>query len=217
MIKKSVEFVTAPKHFPEMIWIVAPLLITLLLMEFYFGRYSKEELGWNTAVGNSLVLIFVAIDLFRHIYGDTGFSLQLLADMSVKSFIATVIAIEGIWIFFIDFFHIVPKKFAFVVSSVLPINFTAYLAIVCVYSDILEPPTTFNYIVTSIAAIVVFIATVILFGIIHIIEPKAEEIEEEIEQKFDDIREAILHLEEERRRKKELYRKYAEEYRRNAE
>ena len=25
------------------------------------GKYKKEELGWNTAVGNSLVLIFIGI------------------------------------------------------------------------------------------------------------------------------------------------------------
>ncbi|MBR9703466.1 hypothetical protein GOV10_05475, partial [Candidatus Woesearchaeota archaeon] len=36
--------VAAPARYPEMVWILMPLLITLLLMTFYFGRYKREEL-----------------------------------------------------------------------------------------------------------------------------------------------------------------------------
>ena len=58
----------APFNFPDMIWVAAPLLISLIMIELYFGRYSSEELGWNSAISNSLVLIFVALDLFRKVF-----------------------------------------------------------------------------------------------------------------------------------------------------
>jgi len=65
---RFIELVTAPYHHTELLWITIPLIIVVLLMEFYFGRYEKEELGWNTAVGNALVLLFVAMDLYRYVY-----------------------------------------------------------------------------------------------------------------------------------------------------
>ena len=42
--------------------------VVTLIMTLYFGRHRDEELGWNTAFGNSLTLLFVSIDLFRYIY-----------------------------------------------------------------------------------------------------------------------------------------------------
>jgi hypothetical protein len=211
--KKFTELVTAPLRFPDMIWIVTPLIITLLLMEFYFGRYSKEELGWNTAVGNSLVLIFVAIDLLRRIYGERGFSLIIFQTMEIKSFIAIIIAIEGFWIMFVDFFHILPKRFAFKLSSSLPINLTAYLAIVFVYSDVLKPNTQFNYLVTFIAAIALFISMIIFFAIVKAIIPKVEETEEEFEKKLKEIKGLIKgEYEEDEQPKEPIYHRQGDYY-----
>ena len=61
------ELFLAPVHHPSMIWIVVPLLMALLLMTIYFAKYRDEELGWNTALGNSLVLIFVSVALLLSI------------------------------------------------------------------------------------------------------------------------------------------------------
>ena len=52
----------------EVLWILAPLVITLILMEMYFGRYKEEELGWNTAFGNTLILIFISANLIHHLH-----------------------------------------------------------------------------------------------------------------------------------------------------
>ncbi|MBD3354899.1 hypothetical protein GF361_02850, partial [Candidatus Woesearchaeota archaeon] len=59
-ISRFMELVTAPYHHSELLWITIPLVAALILMDIYFGRYKKEELGWNTAVGNTLALAFVA-------------------------------------------------------------------------------------------------------------------------------------------------------------
>lgn len=167
---RLMDIITAPARIPGMLWIITPLVAALLLMEFYFGRYTKEELGWNTAVGNSLVLIFVSIDLLRYIYGDTNFLAMEVSQIFVveKTIIALAVAAGSILLLFTEFFHMLPKKFAFFVSSSLPVNLTAFFAIILVYSDI--PLDVY----TLISALVMFIALLIVFRILKMLVPKAQ-------------------------------------------
>jgi hypothetical protein len=59
--QRFLEILSAPSVHQEMIWIVLPLLLIIVLMTVYFAKYKDEELGWNTALGNSFILIFVSI------------------------------------------------------------------------------------------------------------------------------------------------------------
>ena len=169
---RFMDLVTAPYHHSELLWIAIPLVIIVLLMEFYFGRYVKEELGWNTAVGNSVVLLFVAMDLYRYLYTSSPFKdfFNYIFINAKGVFIATIIALEGFWLLFANFFHILPKKLAFFTSASLQINMTAYVAIVLVYSN-LELDWA-----TIIAAVILYFALLGFFALIHLIEPKAKEI-----------------------------------------
>lgn len=147
---------TAPLQHPEMVWAVTPLLVTLVLMTLYFGRYTGEELGWNTAVGNNLVLVFVSIDLLRYIYTNPHVeNIVMMGGIPVptKTLAALVVIFEAFSIAFADFFHFIPKQVAFLISSPVPVNVTAYVAMVIVYSDIPFDATT-------------LIAAIILFGLI---------------------------------------------------
>ena len=168
LLPRLYDLISAPWQNPDMIWILSPMLITLLLMEFYFGRYTKEELGWNTAVGNALVLIFVSIDLFRHIFTtNLGVVTHAIFIYNLKEiFIASIIGLSAIWLLLVDFFHLIPKRLAFFISSSLPINLIAYLGIVVVYSNF--PLDN----LTILAALVLLVILHILFGLIHFIEPK---------------------------------------------
>jgi len=150
----------APVVHPEMIWIVIPLFVTLLLMEFYFGRYRQEELGWNTAFGNAIVLLFVAIDLFRHIYTNP-ITLANLSTTYMKTLVACLVGVEALWLMFLDYFHFLPKKVAFFISSALPNNVTAYVAIAIVYSTVVP----FDM-VTILAAVLFFF---ILYGFFRLV------------------------------------------------
>ena len=44
------ELVAAPFRHPEMLWILFPLFLTLIVLEFYFDRHGDDELGWAAAV-----------------------------------------------------------------------------------------------------------------------------------------------------------------------
>lgn len=168
---RFLQIVTAPLHNPQMLWITLPLLITLLLMEFYFGRYTKEELGWNTAVANSLVLVFVSLDLLRQIYGVSNpYDLYTTFDIyHEKTIIALAVGVGGLLIMNLDFFHILPKKFAFKISSSLPVNFIAYLSVVAVYTNL-----TRDWYALAASAFL-FLAVAFFFGVVHYLEPEAGE------------------------------------------
>ncbi len=168
LIERTKEIASAPANHPEMIWILLPLLATLLFMEFYFGRYRDEELGWNTALGNSLVLVFVGLDLLRRLYGERFFAtvnLQTIIILSPAAVLAFIILGIGILMILVNFFHMLPKEFAYVMSSPLAVNLTSFLAIVIVYSNIQID------ILSMIASLAIFVCSVLFIDLIHLIEP----------------------------------------------
>lgn len=126
--------IRAPFINPEMLWIVLPLLLTLILVELYFGSHKDEGLGWNTALSNSLVLIFVSLNLMQHIYQIEGNLFRTA--FGAGFYIALFVFVLGILLFLADFFHWMPEKLAFVISAHLPVNITAYTAIVLVYNNV---------------------------------------------------------------------------------
>jgi len=168
----------APINHVEMLWIITPMIITLVMMELYFGRYKKEELGWNSAVANSLVLVFVSVDLLRRVYGDDGFldflttDLFSSVDVPIKTVIAIAILFYGVLLLFFNFFHIFPKKFAFFISSSLPVNFIAYMAIVLIYAEL--PIFEQDGYLTLIASFIFFMLLAFFFTVIQMIEPKSD-------------------------------------------
>ena len=57
---KFLDVLFAPFYYPDMIWIIIPLVISVLLMELYFGRYPREEMGYHMALENTVFLLFVS-------------------------------------------------------------------------------------------------------------------------------------------------------------
>ena len=174
---RFLNLITAPLFHKEMIWIVFPLAITTILMKFYFGRYSKEELGWNTAVGNSLVLFFVSLDLLKNInQGNLNTIVSNFTDLPLQSIIAFYVGVVGFLMFIFDFFHILPKKLAFFLGNSLVINLTAYIAIVLIYTNpIGQLPGPHSVPLdpyTLIAAFFLFWVLWFMFWLITLFEPK---------------------------------------------
>lgn len=183
LLARLVALVSAPLDYPEMIYIITPMLITLLLMEFYFGRYEDEELGWNTAVGHALVLIFVAVDLLKTIYPNMA-PLTLTAKVwynlshfssesgaALSTLITVTIFALGLLLLVTNFFHWLPKQLAFFLSGTLQINLLAYLGIVLVYTNNTGNPLPLDW-YTLGAAVLLFFGLWFFFAIIQRLEPK---------------------------------------------
>lgn len=166
-ISRFSDLVLAPYYHSSLLWIAIPLVISLLIMDFYFGRYKKEELGWNTAVGNSLALIFVTMDLIRQLYsGAEGASFFNLVSSNLRGFLVVfVLGLGSLWLLVAEFFHILPRRLAFFISSTLPTAVFSYTAIVLIYTDIvLDRYTLF-------AAIALFIILLLLLELIQFLIP----------------------------------------------
>lgn len=159
---RLVELLSAPAVNPQMIWIIAPLIVTLLLMTFYFGKWTREEIGWNTAIGNSIVLLFVSIDLLRYV-----FNLSIPGSIinyelhPISTIICIIVAVEAITLMLTSFFKALPKSVTFFLCAPLPVNLQAYLAIVVVYTNI-----TLDWF-TLLAVIVLF---VVLYFIVKLLQ-----------------------------------------------
>jgi hypothetical protein len=196
VLERLSELILAPAKHPDMIWIVLPLLVVIIMMTLYFARYNEEELGWNTALGNSLVLVFVSIDLFRTIYNKTNpatiynYSHNIWATLLVL-FLFSI----GFLLMYANFSHTPPKKVAYFISSSLMTNLLAYVMITIIYSSI-----TVNWI-TILAGLIYFIILALLFTAIGFISrrwwSKIEHIKDL--ENVEDVRKGKKHLEEERK------------------
>ena len=181
MLEKAIEILQQPIVNRNMLWILLPLLVALFLMELYFGHYKEEELGWNSAVSNSIVLFFVGMNLCAYLFsknmlvGLTAVTPETLEIASQKTFIAFIILLESIFLLILNFFHLVSKRFAFGISSTLIMNFVGLIGIILVYSDI---PIDVSLIP---AILFLFVVAVLFFWILQSLEPKVEEEEEEFE------------------------------------
>jgi len=162
---RLVELLSAPAVNPQMIWIIAPLIVTLLLMTFYFGKWTREEIGWNTAIGNSIVLLFVSIDLLRYV-----FNLSIPGSIinyelhPISTVICIIVAVEAITLMLTSFFKALPKSVTFFLCSPLPVNLQAYLAIVVVYTSI-----TLDWF-TLLAVIVLFVVLYFIVKLLQVVE-----------------------------------------------
>lgn len=168
------DLASAPFHHQEMLWILFPLLFTLIVLEFYFDRHGDEELGWGAAIANSLILVFVGIDLLKHSFHyETPW--VVLKEISLAVFTDATLPLEpqvlililflgamGLAVTLINYYHLLPRKMAFVISGHPPINFLAYFAIAIVYSTGTESEIPFD-LTTLIAGAILFIILLVIF------------------------------------------------------
>ncbi|MBR9700918.1 hypothetical protein GOV11_03575, partial [Candidatus Woesearchaeota archaeon] len=144
--ERIMTLILAPFRYSDMLWIIFPLALTLIVLEFYFDRHGDEELGWAAAVANSLILFIVSMDLLRHSFpGLTPW--EVFKEIGAAVFTKSTLPLEpqvlmlilflgalGLFITLSNYYHLLPKKLAFEVSGHPPINFLAYFAIAIVYT-----------------------------------------------------------------------------------
>ncbi|MFB6241829.1 MAG: hypothetical protein ABEJ36_03445 [Candidatus Nanosalina sp.] len=104
--ERLLEFIYAPLNNPELVPNLLPLIMGAFIMELYFGKHKKEDLGWNTALGNAVIWM------------STGISLIIAEQLSTPELYAAYVLIGvGFFAGFMDFFHIWPTTIGWVVSS----------------------------------------------------------------------------------------------------
>ncbi|MBD3259654.1 hypothetical protein GF371_03400 [Candidatus Woesearchaeota archaeon] len=114
----------------ETLWLVLPLVLILILIHLYFGRFRSEELGWNSAFGNSISLLWICVILFRFLFDKYSFFTLIRETQAIDNLII-VLALTA-WVILLlafNYFHAVPKKLAFALSSADSTYILAYIII----------------------------------------------------------------------------------------
>lgn len=132
--ERFLELLSAPANEPEMLWFAIPLVFATLMMTLYFGRYRKEELGWSTAFENTMIFLFISFDLVRRMYNATtpGSWDNILGNSLYLPITAGLALVSVVSMFFV-YYHLLPKRLAYVMFSKLPINIGIYVVMTIVY------------------------------------------------------------------------------------
>ncbi|MDD4877684.1 MAG: hypothetical protein PHO02_01455 [Candidatus Nanoarchaeia archaeon] len=148
---------------PEMLWAIVPIAVSMILISYYFGKYKKEELGWNTAFGNSVVMLFACMNLYRHLHESS------MLGFNSYTMLVSVIMLEGFALTLLDFLHAMPKSFAYALSSGMTVNTILIFLSIIVYGRI-----PMDYI-TALAVGVMAFAIILLMRIMQFFELASED------------------------------------------
>ncbi|MBU0627577.1 MAG: hypothetical protein KKC75_00165 [Nanoarchaeota archaeon] len=173
ILVRVLEILLVPYYHKEVLWTIAPLIFSLIMLQMYFGKYKTELLGWNTAFGNSISLVWVTTILLK--YMSNNYGLKNVIEQSGHRVYLILILCFGVYtlsLTFINFNHLLPRRFAFWISSSLPVNVLAYFIIVIVMGRITIDETTL------FAALILFLFFGLVFNLYRrsITPPKSEEV-----------------------------------------
>lgn len=147
----------APLDNPEIVPTVLPLVLGLLVLELYFGKYTNEKLGWNSSVANSVIWI------------STGATLYIAETLGTAEKWAVYFLIGiGSLTAYLDFFHKWPEEIAFIASSAPSVYILAYITTVMVRTGI---PVTRS---SLIAAGIFLIGATAFFKLLQALETPAK-------------------------------------------
>lgn len=174
-VPRIADLFLAPAEHPEMLWTLAPMIIALVLMQLYFGRNKDEALGWNTAFGNSIALIFISASLLRQLFIMSAeadfitFIQSAIAFNEMKILVILFLFAYGLLLALISFFHWLPEGLAFFIMNGISINSTAYVVIVLVNSN--NIPLDRH---TLFAGVVIFVIVLVISIILRTLIPQSK-------------------------------------------
>ncbi|MFH0737915.1 MAG: hypothetical protein V1827_04880 [Candidatus Micrarchaeota archaeon] len=196
--ERLLDLVFAPLQNHEMLWSAIPLAIATLFMTLYFGRHKTEWLSWNDAFGNTMVFLFVALNLIREMYeSGPGDWAGLFANPLYLGF-SLLLASGSFLLMTITYFHLLPKKLALFIFSTGPINVSVYVVMAMIYADV--PPDILTLLAGLAFLLVILVAMKMLMFTVRAIglgEEGEEEDEKSLAEKVE------FELEERRRRKRQ--------------
>ena len=157
---RVLQIVLVPTDVLDVLWIIAPLLFGLLMIQMYFGKYKTEQLGWNTAYSNSISLMWVTFLLVR--FMDSTYGLEIAWNtpgLYGQLLLIIFLAVLTLALAYFNYQHILPKTIAFFLSSAIPTSILAYLSVVIVMGRI---PVD---VITIISGLILFFIVDIIFRV----------------------------------------------------
>ncbi len=154
------QLVYFPAEHPEFLPSLIPIFLGLLVIELYFGKYTFEELGWNSAVSNAVLLLATGLTLIIRLN-------LMSAPSGARYVVAYAILVIGSVILVLNFYHLWAPTLAFSVSSGFVVYTAVYVAIAWVYEGL---PVDIN---TGAAAVLLAVSFYVFFTVIQQLENRA--------------------------------------------
>ena len=125
------EIIKSIFHDLSIFWFLGPVLLFWLILEVYFSKYKREELGWNTALGNGLSVFWVLIVSIKYLFEDH------MANFEWPKFIALmVILVYAFFIIINSFSHKLKANVFFLLASPTIIYYLSGVAILWTYGEL---------------------------------------------------------------------------------
>ena len=145
------EFFRAPFVDLSLLWQLIPVLLIWILMEWYFGMYKNEKLGWNSAVGNGVSLFWIGVTSMQHV-----FSNRILMTTE-RIIILGLIISYSLFIIYVSFKHKIRAKIDFFLASPTPIYFASFVVLLYAHDTI-----SFT--------VAMFVAIIVILGLLLIVD-----------------------------------------------
>ncbi|MFH2028451.1 MAG: hypothetical protein ABIJ08_04895 [Nanoarchaeota archaeon] len=189
LVIRILEILLVPYFNTEVLWSIAPLFFALVMIQMYFGKYKTELLGWNTAFGNTISLMWVTAILTKYLH-DTYGLINAWDTLNLRGYFILIfgLGLLTLVLAILDFNHAIPKKWAFILSSALPTNGLAYFILAIVLGNI---PIDW---ITLEASIIIFIFLVIVFHLYKKIITPAKSILPTLKKRQELQKKKIRHL-----------------------
>lgn len=125
------EILTAPFRNTNILWQLAPVIILWMIIEIYFDTHKREQLGWNTAIGNSISLSWISLAAIQQLFASKSASLYSGITHFKWStfFLILVFLLYAIFIAFISFMHSFSPEVTYVLAYPTIVYFLSIVAI----------------------------------------------------------------------------------------
>lgn len=160
----------------DSLWMTLPLIFVMLSIYIYFGRNRDEELGWNSAFGNTISLLWICITLWKFVLYHWTVA-ELYTVEFGRLMILTLLSFWVLILFIFNFFHVVPKQLSYFISNTGSIYSLAYIVIAFVFGNF---PFSKNYLIG--AFFVFIILNLFMIWVEHII-PMSMNAQKDFEKK----------------------------------
>jgi hypothetical protein len=116
---------------PSIMWYLGPVFLFWFVLEIYFSKYKKEELGWNTSLGNGLSVFWVLIISMRYLFDNS------MENFEWVKFIALItLVLYAMFIIINSFAHKLSSKISFLLASPTATYYLSGVAILWTYGKL---------------------------------------------------------------------------------
>ncbi|MBW2984292.1 hypothetical protein KY361_04205 [Candidatus Woesearchaeota archaeon] len=148
-------------------WYLAPVILLWIALEIYFGKYKKEQLGWNTSLGNAVTLTWISVESMRFLFetqpGNFWFRFGIIM----------AIMFYALLIIYFSFSHKISAKATYTLASPNAIYFLCMVTILWGHGAL----KLTEWVLLDL--VILYIILLILFGFIRMILPEAKKEKEE--------------------------------------